>query len=203
MNGPFLPRAVTVNGIPWYPGDVPYGPTGRCVRCGHGWGGHRLAVQPDGYSCTTFDESAQGALFERNLFLLTGRTRACREQEGRPHFMEAGAEHFAAYVVETTCGTEVVPENVCGKVTKPSDVDHHVEGKILRKQWPPKLVKGWWANLSAPGYLDQTGWTGPHATAEEALAALAEEQDLCEHCSQRCWELDGGQEPPSLLGGAS
>jgi hypothetical protein len=31
-------------------------------------------------------------------------------------FMKPTAEHFAAYHVETSEGTEVVPESVCGKL---------------------------------------------------------------------------------------
>ena len=37
-----------------------------------------------------------------------------------------------------------------------------------------ETVAGWFARLSAPGYMDCTEWQGPYETEEEALAGLAE-----------------------------
>ena len=35
--------------------------------------------------------------------------------------------------------------------------------------------KGWFARLSAPGYLDSTDWMGPFKTEEEAIQALKDQ----------------------------
>lgn len=35
-----------------------------------------------------------------------------------------------------------------------------------------ETIFGWFARLSAPGYLDATDWTGPYETEEEAIADL-------------------------------
>ena len=35
-----------------------------------------------------------------------------------------------------------------------------------------ETVTGWFARLSAPGYLDCTEWQGPYETREEAIADL-------------------------------
>lgn len=37
-----------------------------------------------------------------------------------------------------------------------------------------ETVIGWFARLSAPGYMDCTEWQGPYETEAEALADLAE-----------------------------
>jgi hypothetical protein len=37
---------------------------------------------------------------------------------------------------------------------------------------------GWYARLSADGYLDCTDWQGPYATADEALDAVKEQFDV-------------------------
>jgi len=101
-------------------------------------------------------------------------------------FMIPTAEYFAAYHVDTNAGIEIVPEEVCGGLSVADEIEpdpcavlpadaaalrDYLEGSnissIERKQ-------GWYARLSAPGYLDCTSWDGPYATAEEALAAIKE-----------------------------
>lgn len=37
-----------------------------------------------------------------------------------------------------------------------------------------ETVTGWFARLSAPGYMDCTEWQGPYETEAEALADLAD-----------------------------
>lgn len=97
-------------------------------------------------------------------------------------FMHPVAEHFAAYHVETNCGTEIVPEDVCGSINasalRADDLERlydYLEGTdvtgVERKE-------GWYARLSAPGYLDCTSWDGPYATEEEALEAVKEQYDV-------------------------
>jgi hypothetical protein len=38
--------------------------------------------------------------------------------------------------------------------------------------------KGWYARLSAPGYLDCTEWAGPFPTLEKAKAYIADTYDV-------------------------
>lgn len=101
-------------------------------------------------------------------------------------FMQPFAERMAMYHVETNEGTELVPEDVCGKLMHDScDEDVCDVGQVctdcawqLRdylegsKVYEYSRKEGWYARLSAPGYLDCTGWDGPHDTAELALAAV-------------------------------
>ena len=105
------------------------------------------------------------------------------------------AEHFAAYHVETSCGTEVVPEDVCGALD-PGNGDgveasasltpyesceneeklrQYLEGKNIGSV---ERKEGWYGRLSAPGYLDCTSWDGPYDTADEALNAVKEMFDV-------------------------
>jgi hypothetical protein len=96
-------------------------------------------------------------------------------------FMIPTAEYFAAYHVETNCGTEIVPEDVCGSIVDVEDegetgqLAQYCEGSrvesVERKQ-------GWYARLSAPGYSDCTGWDGPYDTSQEALDAVKEFYDV-------------------------
>jgi hypothetical protein len=96
-------------------------------------------------------------------------------------FMQPAAERFAAYHVETTHGTEIVPEEICGALVIHDDgnpeteafdaLRPYLEGSMIYS-WERK--EGWYARLSAPGYLDCTGWDGPYDTAELALAAVKE-----------------------------
>lgn len=111
------------------------------------------------------------------------------------------AEHFAAYHVETNAGTEIVPEDVCGAIV---DVDDEGETGQLAQYCEGSRIEsverkvGWYARLSAPGYLDCTGWDGPHATADEALAiAIAgddNEPALCHACETAGCSAEGDQE---------
>lgn len=108
-------------------------------------------------------------------------------------FMIPVAEHMTVYSVETTAGSCIVPADL---VSLPEGVDEaeggtcelvrdggelteddlavfrdYVEGNPTG---PVYVWTGWFARLSAPGYLDATEWDGPHATEEEALAAVKE-----------------------------
>ena len=96
-------------------------------------------------------------------------------------FMVPVAEYFAMYVVETSMGTEFVPEDVSGKIVDLEDEGEwgilcpYLEGKDITSV---KRVKGWWSRLSAPGYMDATDWMGAYKTAEEALAAVKDEYEV-------------------------
>ena len=54
------------------------------------------------------------------------------------------------------------------------------------------IATGWWARLSAPGFLDCTDWQGPYDSEEKALEELAETFDLCRNCWEQCWEGPDG-----------
>lgn len=77
-------------------------------------------------------------------------------------FMNLYSYRTEVYVVETTCGTEVIPSDVC----KFSDVSQYVEGKVLDVE----TRTGWIARYSANGYMDCTPWCGPYDTEEEAVS---------------------------------
>lgn len=95
--------------------------------------------------------------------------------------MQPVAEYFAAYHVETSDRTEIVPEDVCGEITDVSDPGEYgflagylnclVGNTDIRSV---ERKEGWYGRLSADGYLDCTEWEGPYATAEEALDAIKE-----------------------------
>lgn len=100
------------------------------------------------------------------------------------------AEHFAAYHVETSAGTEIVPEDVCGKLDdSPSLTPYesvgnahrladYIEGDSIESV---ERKEGWYGRLSAPGYLDCTSWEGPYETAEAAIYAVCEQFDVDEN----------------------
>ena len=94
------------------------------------------------------------------------------------------AEHFAAYHVETSAGVEVVLEEV-GKLDLEDEdacrdsLFDYLEGTIVESAEDAiERKEGWYAHLSAPGYMDQTEWQGPYATADEALDAVKEQFDV-------------------------
>jgi hypothetical protein len=91
--------------------------------------------------------------------------------------MKPDVQQFEAYHVETECGTEVVPRALCGKIdldAEPTEeawegLSMYLEGSRIEGV---EHHEGWYARLSAPGYLDCTSWDGPHATRDAALASL-------------------------------
>lgn len=105
------------------------------------------------------------------------------------------AEHFAAYHVETNAGTEIVPEEICGVLDKGDGdgitasasltpyesvenydaLEPYLEGSRIEGV---ERKEGWYARLSAPGYLDATEWHGPYATEQEAIDAVKEAFDV-------------------------
>lgn len=93
------------------------------------------------------------------------------------------AEHFAAYHVDTNGGIAVVPESICGVLNldengMPDDVrvllpycEHPGIAGVKRRS-------GWYARLSADGYLDCTEWEGPFDSEREALECIKEQFDV-------------------------
>ena len=93
-------------------------------------------------------------------------------------FMEKQAEHMACWQIETTSGTESVPADLVGDKLSPVESTRfelapYLEGTPLRDA-DPEYVEGWFARLSAPGYLDCTDWSGPFASEKEAMEYLEE-----------------------------
>lgn len=108
--------------------------------------------------------------------------------------MRPFAERFAAYHVETDNGTEIVPVDVCGTLDESdpcfagqAKIIHETPANVARlrdylecsgKVYGIERREGWYARLSAPGYLDCTSWDGPHATCTAALDAVKEQYDV-------------------------
>jgi hypothetical protein len=64
---------------------------------------------------------------------------------------------MTCHVVETTAGTEIVPVEVC-PLTSAEALMPFVEGCPREVS---ETVTGYFARLSAPGYMDRTEWSGP------------------------------------------
>lgn len=63
----------------------------------------------------------------------------------------------------------------------PSDVfDFSDVCPLLGESVEITVNKGFYARLSAPGYLDATEWSGPFDTEAEAMAELCSEYDIDE-----------------------
>lgn len=91
-------------------------------------------------------------------------------EEGNMAFMQKQVEYFSAWHVETTCGTECVPRDVCYS-RKRAHLKDYLEGE---QRESAELVTGWFSRLSAPGYMDCTEWSGPYDTEQAAREALDE-----------------------------
>jgi hypothetical protein len=76
--------------------------------------------------------------------------------------------------VETTHGTEFIPQHVVGlqSAFRADDVADYVSGKFISA----RLVDGYGARLSMDGYLDCTDWT-IYETEQEAIDALEDMYD--------------------------
>ena len=109
--------------------------------------------------------------------------------------MRVFASRFAAYNVDTDNGTEIVPVDVCGELDESSPT-FHPNGKVVRdteanvarlrdyvtgKVYGIERREGWYARLSAPGYLDCTEWQGPEKTKSAAVAEVCEQYDCDEN----------------------
>lgn len=97
--------------------------------------------------------------------------------------MKPVVEHMVCYHVDTNQGTEIVPENVCGKIDltdAPSLLNEcqrvlrYCEGNCVNDI---ERKEGFYSRLSANGYMDCTDWNGPYTTAELALNACKEQYE--------------------------
>ena len=95
-------------------------------------------------------------------------------------FMQKQVEHMECWQVETTCGTECVPSNLVGLNINVDSLSQYTEGEIhcdANGEFNGELVTGWFARLSAPGYMDCTAWSGPFKSEKEAMDYLCELYD--------------------------
>lgn len=97
-------------------------------------------------------------------------------------FMIPVAEKMTVYRVETNAGTFNVPDEAL------SGEDFDARGRVRRdkivkytegsKVHSVRKLKGWFAHLSAPGYMDQTEWDGPYKTEKKALDAVKSQYEV-------------------------
>ena len=61
------------------------------------------------------------------------------------------------FVVETTHGTQAIPQGLIGKTLHPTHAElaPFIEGEVISVE----VVDGYGARLSMPGYMDCTEWT--------------------------------------------
>lgn len=90
-------------------------------------------------------------------------------------FMQPQVYFGGYFAVETTHGTEIVPDDVIGRTmgTAAEAFENYVDGEI---EDPDEVIEhktGWLARLSAPGYMDCTDWT-VHKSESEARTYLSE-----------------------------
>ena len=83
--------------------------------------------------------------------------------------------------IDTNAGSFIVPVDVFD----PADPLACTEGTRL---FGTEEVAGWFARLSAPGYMGCTDWMGPYNSEREAKADLHFIYDVCSEC---CGSLDG------------
>lgn len=93
-------------------------------------------------------------------------------------FMQKQIYRAGYYEVDTSCGTEIVPADVCNLIGDPYPIPvaelcalGYLEGKPFDLAALAPMQTGWLARMSAPGYMDCTSW-GVYKTAEEASADL-------------------------------
>jgi hypothetical protein len=86
-------------------------------------------------------------------------------------FMQKQIYYSAYFEIDTTCGTEIVPDDCVGAKIRggvmPEQLQDYLEGKPLNPYERIMRQNGWLARLSAPGYLDCTCWSA-HKTEQEA-----------------------------------
>jgi hypothetical protein len=119
-------------------------------------------------------------------------------------FMQPQVVHGKFYEIETNNGTWFVPVDVVGGPSKGTTYDQF-KAELLQYteasevyEW--KVIKGWGARLSAPGYMDCTEWSvySTETEAWEQLDVMYDAGEDSEHYCQKCgqaWAVhnsDGG-----------
>ncbi len=97
-------------------------------------------------------------------------------------FMRPIAEKMTMYLVGTNAGNFNVPAEEL------SSDDFDARGRVRRDKivkytegsevYSVRKRKGWFAHLSAPGYMDQTEWDGPYKTEQKALDAVKKQYEV-------------------------
>jgi hypothetical protein len=93
-----------------------------------------------------------------------------------PHMLP-DIEHMTMIRVETTIGTETIPDDLVHADAAPEDCQMYLEGKPLADA-ELERVSGWFARLSAPGYMDCTEWSGPFESEQEAKEHIRDMYDV-------------------------
>lgn len=91
-----------------------------------------------------------------------------------PH-LEPQAVYMKMLHVETSEGTELVPSDMVHPTPTALELEPFVQGsvRVFASGDPDvKRHEGWYARLSAPGYLDCTPWEGPFRSERGALRSL-------------------------------
>lgn len=90
-------------------------------------------------------------------------------------FMQPQVYFGEYFAVETTAGTEIVPEYMVNRTADVTGEDllNYLEGKPCDSEANLERKEGWLARMTAPGYLDCTDWTA-HDTEKEAIEYLDE-----------------------------
>lgn len=113
-------------------------------------------------------------------------------------FMTPGADYLVMYSVTDDRGeTFNIPEDVCGvlpesllhvQAASSEEIQEHFgdylgdDGRIGKLPVVSvERVEGWYGNLSANGYLDQTDYMGPYASAEEAIREVCDFYEVDEN----------------------
>lgn len=106
-------------------------------------------------------------------------------------FMQPRVWHATYYIVETSNGTEYIDANLIYGAPSIDKLAPFCAGKIIDEDTTWEERTGWLAQMSAPGYMDQTDVCG-YDTEEEALEALLEmygDQTGDDEYREQ-WELD-------------
>lgn len=88
-------------------------------------------------------------------------------------FMKPEIVLTSMWHVKTTHGSELVPWDLVPVEPTQEDFSDYIEGRVINES-AFELQSGWYARLSAPGYMDCTDWGGPFETEQEALEYLTE-----------------------------
>lgn len=89
-----------------------------------------------------------------------------------------------AWVIETEIGGELVLDDVVPTTIDIEDLSDEelvgVFGDYLEgiEIYEIDVESGWFAHLTAPGYMDQTEWSGPYKTKREAEDFIEEMYDV-------------------------
>lgn len=87
---------------------------------------------------------------------------------------------MAAWIVETTHGSEVIPDGFVSEA-RVDLMSDYCEGRVVDLgdgEADARFVEGWFCRLSAPGYMDCTDWSGPFRTQVDARLYLADTYDI-------------------------